>query len=82
MDSARMIASLLCPAVSLVALCYGLLCAASPFGRCRRCDGLGRIRSGRGLGRPCRRCDAVGIRIRYGRHLWNVASRIHRDGTR
>ncbi len=79
MDSARMVAGLLCPSLLLVALCYGLLCAASPFGRCRRCDGIGRTGS---RGRLCPRCDATGLRIRYGRHLWNVAARIHRDGTR
>ena len=83
MDSASLIASLLCPSLILVALCYAALCAASPFGACRHCHGLGRVRlAKRRGGRPCRHCDATGIRIRYGRHLWNVAARTHRDGTR
>jgi hypothetical protein len=82
-DSASLIASLLCPAVVLFALCYAALCAASPFGSCRHCAGTGRRDAGRGRSRrPCRHCDATGLRIRYGRHLWNVAARIHRNGTR
>ncbi|MFI1183364.1 hypothetical protein ACH4UT_27975 [Streptomyces sp. NPDC020799] len=68
-------------------LCYACLCAASPFGRCRKCHGLGFAtktdRKGRPRrGRPCRRCDGHGIRIRTGRHLYNAAARLHRDGTR
>jgi hypothetical protein len=77
-----MIASLLCPSLASIALCYGLLCAASPFKRCRHCGGAGRLMSRGRFGRPCSGCHAVGIRIRYGRHLWNVVARIHRDGTR
>jgi hypothetical protein len=82
-DTASLIASLLCPSFVLIALCYAAVCAASPFGPCGRCNGLGRIRLDRRRGgRPCPRCDATGIRIRYGRHLWNLTARIHRDGTR
>lgn len=33
-------------------------------------------------GKDCRRCKATGKRIRIGRHLFNVAARLHRDGTR
>lgn len=78
MDALSLIASLLCPTFVLFTLCYAALCAASPFGRCRRCSGLGRVRRGR----LCRHCDATGLRIRFGRHLWNTVARIHRDGTR
>jgi hypothetical protein len=82
-DSASLITSLLCPTLLLIAFCYAALCAASPFGTCRHCAGTGRRRGERSRSRrPCRRCDATGIRIRYGRHLWNVAARIHRDGAR
>lgn len=83
MDSLRLAASLLCSSTVLIALCYAALCAASPFGRCRRCDGIGRDRlHRRGTGRLCTHCDATGLRIRYGRHLWNLATRIHHDGNR
>lgn len=68
-------------------LCYGLLCAAQPFGTCRKCGGFGfavkHTRRGKAKrGRDCRRCKGHGIRIRRGRHCWNVARRIHRAGTR
>ncbi|MFD4591489.1 MULTISPECIES: hypothetical protein [Streptomyces] len=68
-------------------LSYVSLCAASPFGNCRRCRGWGFAmktdRKGRAKrGKDCRRCKATGKRIRIGRHLYNVAARLHRDGTR
>ena len=70
-----------------VTLGYAGLCAASPFSNCRKCRGLGYAltydRKGRPKrGRHCRRCDGHGIRIRIGRHLFNLAARVHRDGTR
>jgi hypothetical protein len=66
-----------------VTLGYAALCAASPFGRCRRCRGFGyRIRTDRGghlrPGRYCRRCRGVGYRIRFGRHLFNLFTRASR----
>ncbi|NEA57981.1 hypothetical protein G3I60_28430 [Streptomyces sp. SID13666] len=68
-------------------LCYASLCAASPFGNCRKCKGFGYAlktdRRGRlKPGKTCRRCRGERKRIRVGRHLFNVARRIHRDGTR
>ncbi|MFE4953486.1 hypothetical protein ACFRCW_05095 [Streptomyces sp. NPDC056653] len=71
----------------LVTLGYSGLCAASPFGNCRKCRGWGFAmrtdRKGRTKrGKDCRRCKATGKRIRVGRHLFNVAARLHRDGTR
>ncbi|MFE9304592.1 hypothetical protein [Streptomyces sp. NPDC006856] len=68
-------------------LSYVSLCAASPFGNCRKCRGWGFAmktdRKGRAKrGKDCRRCKATGKRIRIGRHLYNVAARLHRDGTR
>ncbi|WP_435296543.1 hypothetical protein [Streptomyces sp. YPW6] len=67
-------------------LSYASLCAASPFGNCQRCRGWGFAmktdRKGRAKrGKDCRRCKATGKRIRIGRHLYNVAARLHRDGT-
>ncbi|MEU8677324.1 hypothetical protein [Streptomyces sp. NPDC048560] len=71
----------------LITLSYVTLCAASPFGDCRKCRGWGFAtktdRKGRAKrGKDCRRCKATGKRIRVGRHLYNVAARLHRDGTR
>jgi hypothetical protein len=68
-------------------LCYAALCAASPLGACRRCGGFGfKVRQNRRgrivRGRPCRRCRGYGQRVRVGRHLYNVATRLHREGTR
>ncbi|MGW6902021.1 hypothetical protein ACWGF2_36375 [Streptomyces sp. NPDC054919] len=70
-----------------VMFCYASLCVASPFGDCRKCRGMGHAiktdRKGRmKRGKDCRRCKATGKRIRVGRHLYNVAARLHRDGTR
>ncbi|MGP3634632.1 hypothetical protein ACTU45_14875 [Streptomyces sp. 24-1644] len=70
-----------------VTLSYVSLCAASPFGNCRKCRGWGFAmktdRKGRSKrGKDCRRCKATGKRIRIGRRLYNVAARLHRDGTR
>ncbi|MDX3855040.1 hypothetical protein [Streptomyces sp. AK02-01A] len=69
-----------------VTFCYVGWCAVSPFGNCRRCRGWGFVmktdRKGRAKrGKDCRRCKATGKRIRVGRHLYNVATRIHHDGT-
>ncbi|MEU9300431.1 hypothetical protein [Streptomyces sp. NPDC048269] len=66
---------------------YATLCAISPFGTCRKCDGLGaRITTDR-HGRPkatsvCRRCHGQGKRLRLGRRLLNHSRDIHRVGTR
>ncbi|MGW1088490.1 hypothetical protein ACWD4L_19725 [Streptomyces sp. NPDC002596] len=70
-----------------VTFSYASLCVASPFGNCRKCHGWGFAiktdRKGRTKrGKDCRRCKATGKRIRVGRHLYNVAARLHRDGTR
>ncbi|MBR8639637.1 hypothetical protein KEF29_41240 [Streptomyces tuirus] len=70
----------------LVTLSYGTLCAASPFGTCRKCNGFGFAMETDRKGRPkrgksCRRCKATGKRIRVGRWLFNRAQRIYRDGT-
>lgn len=71
----------------LVTLGYVATCAASPFGTCRRCHGLGFAlatdrRGNPKRGKRCRRCKGHGKRIRLGRHLFNLATRLHRDATR
>ncbi|MDQ0941795.1 hypothetical protein [Streptomyces sp. V1I1] len=70
-----------------ITLGYGSLCAASPFGPCRKCRGWGFAmktdRKGRlKRGKSCRRCKATGRRIRVGRWIYNRASRIYREGAR
>ncbi|MFF4524185.1 hypothetical protein [Streptomyces bluensis] len=72
--------------LATVTLCYGALCAASPFGNCRKCRGFGYAltydRKGRlKRGKHCRRCDGHGKRIRVGRWIYNRWARIHRAGT-
>lgn len=78
MDPSAIIASLHCLFLVLLTLGYLVRCAASPFGPCQRCSGLGRGRTYR----HCNRCDGTGLRIRIGRHLWNEIRREHRNGTR
>ena len=68
----------------LVTLCYGLVCAASPYGDCRKCDGLGfklrHTRSGKTKrGKTCRRCQGHGKRARIGRLAFNYAHRLYRE---
>ncbi|QKV93962.1 hypothetical protein HUT19_21200 [Streptomyces sp. NA02950] len=70
-----------------ITLGYASVCAASPFGTCRKCNGFGFATTTDRKGRPkrgkdCRRCKGHGKRIRAGRWLYNRAARIHRDGTR
>jgi hypothetical protein len=70
-----------------VTFSYVGLCAGSPFGRCRKCNGFGFAMDTDRKGRPkrgkhCRRCKATGRRIRIGRWLFNRAAALYRDGTR
>lgn len=72
------------PILLAVTLCYVALCAVAPFGRCRRCNGLGfdLTHTRRGTprrGKDCRRCRATGRRLRLGRRLHNTAARVYRD---
>lgn len=69
-----------------ITLCYASVCAGSPFGRCRKCNGLGFALKTDRRGKPkrgkrCRRCRGQGRRIRIGRWIFNRAQRIYRDGT-
>ena len=66
----------------LVAVTIGYLgwCYVSPFARCGRCDGNGKLRTRNGRAwRPCPRCDGDGARLRIGRHLVNYLRAAHRD---
>lgn len=72
------------PGLIFITLCYAALCAASPFGRCRKCAGLGFALHTDRRGKPkrgktCRRCKGHGRRIRTGRWLYNRAAALHRD---
>ncbi|MGW7354215.1 hypothetical protein [Streptomyces sp. NPDC054784] len=73
------------PGLLLLTLCYAVLCAAAPFGPCRKCSGLGfQLKYGRVTGRPkrgkdCRRCRGHGRRLRAGRWLFNHAARTYRE---
>ncbi|WP_372407749.1 hypothetical protein [Streptomyces luteireticuli] len=69
----------------LLTLGYIGVCAVSPWKTCRRCDGLGFQLTHTKRGKPqrgkhCRRCDGHGIRIRRGRHLYNLWARTYRTG--
>ncbi|WP_405583943.1 hypothetical protein [Streptomyces sp. NBC_01190] len=73
------------PLALIAILGYAALCALSPLGVCRRCGGFGfkvkHNRRGRLVrGRNCRRCRGYGQRVRVGRHLYNLATRLHREG--
>ncbi|MFA7768978.1 hypothetical protein [Streptomyces sp. NRRL S-448] len=66
---------------------YALLCMVSPFGTCRKCDGIGAKLTLNRAGKvkrvkPCRRCHGQGKRLRVGRRLHNHSREIHRAGTR
>ncbi|MGX1975473.1 hypothetical protein [Streptomyces kronopolitis] len=76
------------PGLVFITLCYAAVCAASPFGSCRKCKGWGsKVKvghfSGRlKRGRSCRRCDGYGYRLRIGRRAYSAFSRLRREGTR
>ncbi|MFH8888686.1 hypothetical protein [Streptomyces sp. NPDC017949] len=66
---------------------YTLLCMASPFGTCRKCDGIGAKLTLNRAGKvkrvkPCRRCHGQGKRLRVGWRLHNQSREIHRTGSR
>lgn len=70
----------------LVTLGYATVCAGSPFGTCRKCNGFGFAMTTDRKGRPkrgknCRRCKGRGKRIRIGRWLYNRAAHTYRQGT-
>lgn len=70
--------TLLCPAV-VVTVGYAVVCAVSPYGRCRRCSGTGRTSHALRRVKPCGRCGETGLRLRYGRRLANHHRRLTRS---
>ena len=56
------------------------MCAAFPFGHCRRCKGTGKLYSPlvRKIFRLCPRCDGTGRRVRIGRRIYEYL-RTERD---
>jgi hypothetical protein len=49
---------------------YLLTCLVWPFGKCRKCKGVGKFKSPFGNAfRHCPRCDGSGLRVRVGRHV-------------
>lgn len=64
------------------AACYLLMCAAFPFGNCRRCKGTGKRHNpftGKSY-RLCTRCAGTGRRVRVGRRLYEYLRTEHRRG--
>jgi hypothetical protein len=60
-------------------LYYLAVCAAAPFGHCRRCHAAG----GRGRsGRDCRRCNGTGRRVRLGRRAYDYLRDEYQRGNR
>jgi hypothetical protein len=57
----------------LFTLGYILTCWIWPFRACRHCGGTGRIQSPflRAI-RLCPSCEATGLRLRFGRRIWNA----------
>lgn len=74
-------------AIFFLTLGYAALCAISPYGPCRSCNGFGfhltTTLSGRPKrGRDCRRCKGHGIRLRLGRRIFNFFAALRRNGNR
>jgi hypothetical protein len=66
--------------LAIVTLGYLATCVIWPFKACRRCAGTGKLRSPvlRAI-RLCPQCDASGLRLRFGRRVWNAYQRLPRD---
>lgn len=63
---------------------YWLMCAAFPFGNCRRCEGTGKRHAplSRRIFRLCPRCEGTGRRVRLGRRLYEYLRGEHARGAR
>ncbi|MEU4193162.1 hypothetical protein AB0E69_14780 [Kribbella sp. NPDC026611] len=58
--------------VTAAAAFYLFTCLVWPFGKCRRCKGVGKFKSPFGKAyRRCGKCDGSGLRVRLGRHVIN-----------
>ncbi|GGO46442.1 hypothetical protein GCM10012287_16790 [Streptomyces daqingensis] len=60
---------------------YAALCAASPFGYCRKCSGTG-LRELRKRSKLCRRCRGQRRRLRVGRRLFHAGQRGREAGSK
>lgn len=60
---------------------YLVLCAARPFGQCRKCGGSGEVERWRKT-RTCPRCRGKKLRLRVGRRAHNAWRRMYEDGAR
>ncbi len=68
--------------LALITFGYVLVCAVWPYRPCRRCGGTGKLHGGFGGIRYCPRCNHTGLRLRLGRHLYNLLRRAEREGNR
>ncbi|MDT0303990.1 hypothetical protein [Streptomonospora wellingtoniae] len=71
------LALLLALSLIVVTLGYAGMCAASPFGPCRRCVGARPTSR-----RLCHRCHGTGLQSRMGWRLVTYLQRLNRDSTR
>lgn len=70
-------------ALIIFTLGYGLSCAIWPFKPCRRCHGVGKLRSPfLPALRYCPHCRGTGLRLRLGRKAWNAYRRLHHHNHR
>jgi hypothetical protein len=67
--------------ILLVTLGYLARVWLRPFKTCRRCEGMGRIRTrnGRGRPKPCKRCGGKGLRPRAFHRPQRAAARVLSD---
>lgn len=73
------LASTLLTTAPLITLGYLVQCLIWPFKACRRCAGGGQLHGPfRGI-RLCGHCDGTGLRLRFGRRVWNAFRRLYRD---
>jgi hypothetical protein len=84
LDPLTTVASVAALALVVVTAGYAVACAVVPWGRCRKCHGIGRktTRSGKVTRAWCRRCNGTGLRVRVGRRLWTWINREYREGNR
>jgi len=63
---------------------YLLMCAAFPFGHCRRCHGTGKLYSKifTKSFRLCPRCEGTGRRVRIGRRVYEYLRSEYKAGNR
>ncbi|WP_112248091.1 hypothetical protein [Kribbella monticola] len=70
-DTAGQVATVVLIVIVAVAF-YLLTCLIWPFGKCRRCKGVGKFKSPFGKAyRHCGKCEGSGLRVRLGRHVIN-----------